>query len=61
MASIVFIVIMLFVYLFRWGVYAGDERIPKMDCVVTTALAISWFLAAWIWWAATDNLEQETS
>ncbi|CAD5227075.1 unnamed protein product [Bursaphelenchus xylophilus] len=61
MVSIIFVLIMLFLYLFRWGAYAGDERIPKVDTVVTMALAVAWFLAAWSWWSATHSLGNITS
>jgi len=58
--SIIYVLITLYVYLFKWGVYAGDERIPKVDLIITCILAIWWFLATWIWWRATNQLENET-
>jgi len=58
--SIIYVLIAIYVYLFKWGVYAGDERIPKIDLIITCILAIWWFLATWIWWRATNQLEHDT-
>jgi hypothetical protein len=58
--SIVYSLIAIYVYLCKWGLYAGDERIPKVDLIVTCILAIWWFLAAFIWWRSTNSLEQAT-
>lgn len=58
--SIVFALIALYVYLFKWGVYVGDERLPKLDLIITCFIGIWWFIATWIWWRATNALEIET-
>jgi hypothetical protein len=58
--SIIYCLIALYVYLFKWGVYAGDDRVPKMDLVITCGIAIWWFIATFVWWRATNALEVET-
>ncbi|KAI6181179.1 Cytochrome b-c1 complex subunit Rieske, mitochondrial [Aphelenchoides besseyi] len=60
LVSIVFVIVMLFVYLCKWGVYAGDDRVPKLDLIITLVIAVGWFLATWIWWGATNGLEDAT-
>ncbi|KAI6207074.1 Cytochrome b-c1 complex subunit Rieske, mitochondrial [Aphelenchoides besseyi] len=56
LVSIVFVIVMLFVYLCKWGY----DRVPKLDLIITLAIAAAWFLATWIWWGATNSLEDAT-
>jgi hypothetical protein len=54
------VLVALYVYLFKWGVYAGDDRVPKLDLIITCIIGIWWCVATWIWWRATNDLERVT-
>uniref|UniRef100_A0A914E0M7 MARVEL domain-containing protein n=1 Tax=Acrobeloides nanus TaxID=290746 RepID=A0A914E0M7_9BILA len=59
-ASIFFVLGMLFIYLFNWGLYAGDDRVPQLDLVLTSLLAIFWFLATVFWFFGANGVESAT-
>jgi hypothetical protein len=59
-ASVIFSLVMLFVYLYMWGLYAGDDRVPQIDLLITMILAMSWFIATWSWWWGANGIERVT-
>ncbi|KAH7730977.1 SPH-1 protein [Aphelenchoides avenae] len=59
-ASVFFALAMLFVYLYMWGLYAGDDRVPQIDLLITMLLAVAWFIATWSWWWSANGLESAT-
>uniref|UniRef100_A0A914YS92 MARVEL domain-containing protein n=1 Tax=Panagrolaimus superbus TaxID=310955 RepID=A0A914YS92_9BILA len=59
--SIIYCLIMLFIYLYRWDAYANDDRLPRLDTGMTILLSFLWFFSFWIWWRYSSALEAMTT
>uniref|UniRef100_A0A1I8APR6 MARVEL domain-containing protein n=2 Tax=Steinernema glaseri TaxID=37863 RepID=A0A1I8APR6_9BILA len=54
--SLLFVLGMLYIYLFSWGNYEANEKLPTIDFAVTCGLACFWFIATWSWWSSINGI-----
>ncbi|KAK0400101.1 hypothetical protein QR680_003358 [Steinernema hermaphroditum] len=59
--SLFFVLGMLYIYVFSWGNYESNEKVPIVDFAVTTGLACFWFIASWSWWSSTNGIAALTT
>lgn len=52
---------MLLFYLFSYGVYANDDRIPLVDFVVTAVLAVFWMFSTLFFSVSAQRIEEATT
>lgn len=60
-ASLIYCLAMLFLYLYRWNMYTSDDNLPRMDTAGTIIIASLWFIMFWTWWRQSSALEYYTS
>uniref|UniRef100_A0A914VX04 MARVEL domain-containing protein n=1 Tax=Plectus sambesii TaxID=2011161 RepID=A0A914VX04_9BILA len=49
--SLLFVLAMLAIYCFVWGMYESNNRVPMIDFVVTVVLTVFWFFGTIAWWS----------
>uniref|UniRef100_A0A914WEY3 MARVEL domain-containing protein n=1 Tax=Plectus sambesii TaxID=2011161 RepID=A0A914WEY3_9BILA len=49
--SLLFVLAMLAIYCFVWGMYESNNRVPLIDFVVTALLTVFWFFGTIAWWS----------
>uniref|UniRef100_A0A7E4V1L2 MARVEL domain-containing protein n=1 Tax=Panagrellus redivivus TaxID=6233 RepID=A0A7E4V1L2_PANRE len=59
--SIAFTVGMLFLYMYRWDLYAAEPKWPHYDCYATIVASTLWFVNFVMWWYCSGGLIDLTS
>uniref|UniRef100_A0A914VJB2 MARVEL domain-containing protein n=1 Tax=Plectus sambesii TaxID=2011161 RepID=A0A914VJB2_9BILA len=59
--SLLFVLGILVVYLFFWGLYESNNLFAMIDFGVTALLTLFWFIGTICWWAGASAVGEETS